>query len=248
MYKNLGYDLMLKALIFDVDGTLADTESAHRAAFNHAFAEEGLDWVWDEALYMELLDVSGGKERIAHYWKQTRGDIVGIEAHSLQDTIARLHELKTAAYEGMVNDGVVSLRPGVLRLIESADEQGLALAIATTTSPVNIAALLRKAIGAHWRSLFGVVEDASTAPRKKPHPQVYLQTLQRMGLGGDDCMAIEDSGNGLQAALAAGLPTVITPNSFTAKHHFEGALRVVPDLGDTTVADLRIWHSQASVI
>ncbi len=239
---------MLKALIFDVDGTLADTESAHREAFNHAFAEEGLDWVWDEALYIKLLDISGGKERIAHYWKQTRGDIVGIEADALKDTIARLHELKTAAYEGMVNDGMVSLRPGVLRLIESAHDQGLALAIATTTSPVNIAALLRKAIGLHWRSLFGVVEDASTAPRKKPHPQVYLQTLQRMGLGGDDCMAIEDSGNGLQAALAAGLPTVITPNSFTAKHHFEGALRVVPDLGDTTVADLRIWHSQASVI
>ncbi len=239
---------MLKALIFDVDGTLADTESAHRAAFNHAFAEEGLDWVWDEALYIKLLDISGGKERIAHYWKQTRGDIVGIEADALKDTIARLHELKTAAYEGMVNDGMVSLRPGVLRLIESAHDQGLALAIATTTSPVNIAALLRKAIGLHWRSLFGVVEDASTAPRKKPHPQVYLQTLQRMGLGGDECLAIEDSGNGLQAALAAGLPTVITPNSFTAKHHFEGALRVVPDLGDTTVADLRIWHSQASVI
>ena len=239
---------MLKALIFDVDGTLADTESAHRAAFNHAFAEEGLDWVWDEALYIKLLDISGGKERIAHYWKQTRGDIVGIEADALKDTIARLHELKTAAYEGMVNDGMVSLRPGVLRLIESAHDQGLALAIATTTSPANIAALLRKAIGLHWRSLFGVVEDASTAPRKKPHPQVYLQTLQRMGLGGDECLAIEDSGNGLQAALAAGLPTVITPNSFTAKHHFEGALRVVPDLGDTTVADLRIWHSQASII
>ena len=239
---------MLKALIFDVDGTLADTESAHRAAFNHAFAEEGLDWVWDEALYIKLLDISGGKERIAHYWKQTRGDIVGIEADALKDTIARLHELKTAAYEGMVNDGMVSLRPGVLRLIESSHDQGLALAIATTTSPVNIAALLRKAIGLHWRSLFGVVEDASTAPRKKPHPQVYLQTLQRMGLGGDECLAIEDSGNGLQAALAAGLPTVITPNSFTAKHHFEGALRVVADLGDTTVADLRIWHSQASVI
>jgi len=239
---------MLKALIFDVDGTLADTESAHRAAFNHAFAEEGLDWVWDEALYIQLLEISGGKERIAHYWKQTRGDIVGIEADSLKDTIARLHELKTAAYEGMVNGGMVNLRPGVLRLIESAHDQGLALAIATTTSPVNIAALLRKAIGAHWRSLFGVVEDASTAPRKKPHPQVYLQTLQRMGMTGSDCIAVEDSSNGLQAALAAGLPTVITPNRFTAHHRFDGALRVIPDLDDTTVADLRIWHSQARVV
>lgn len=237
---------MLQALIFDVDGTLADTESTHRAAFNHAFAEEGLDWVWDEALYTELLEISGGKERIAHYWKRTRGDIVGIDAHALQDTIARLHELKTAAYEGMVNDGQVSLRPGVLRLIESAHEQGIALAIATTTSPVNIAALLRKAIGPHWRALFGVVEDASTAPIKKPHPQVYLQTLQRMGMAAARCIALEDSGNGLKAALAAGLPTVITPNRFTQHHDFAGAMRVVPDLAGTTVADLRIWHAQAS--
>lgn len=237
---------MLQALIFDVDGTLADTESTHRAAFNHAFAEEGLDWVWDEALYTELLEISGGKERIAHYWKRTRGDIVGIDAHALQDTIARLHELKTAAYEGMVNDGQVSLRPGVLRLIESAHEQGLALAIATTTSPVNIAALLRKAIGPHWRALFGVVEDASTAPIKKPHPQVYLQTLQRMGMAAARCIALEDSGNGLKAALAAGLPTVITPNRFTQHHDFASAMRVVPDLAGTTVADLRIWHAQAT--
>ena len=104
---------MLQALVFDVDGTLADTESTHRAAFNHAFSEEGLDWVWDEALYTELLEISGGKERIAHYWKRTRGGIVGIDAYALQDTIARLHELKTAAYEGMVNDGQVSLRRSI---------------------------------------------------------------------------------------------------------------------------------------
>ena len=237
---------MLQALVFDVDGTLADTESTHRAAFNHAFSEEGLDWVWDEALYTELLEISGGKERIAHYWKRTRGGIVGIDAYALQDTITRLHELKTAAYEGMVNDGQVSLRPGVLRLIESAHDQGMGLAIATTTSPVNIAALLRKAIGPHWRALFGVVEDASTAPIKKPHPQVYLQTLQRMGMAGAHCIAFEDSGNGLKASVAAGLPTVITPNRFTQHHDFAGAMRVLPDLAGTTIADLRIWHALAT--
>ncbi|NBT92668.1 MAG: HAD family hydrolase [Betaproteobacteria bacterium] len=237
---------MLQALVFDVDGTLADTESTHRAAFNHAFSEEGLDWVWDEALYTELLEISGGKERIAHYWKRTRSGIVGIDAYALQDTIARLHELKTAAYEGMVNDGQVSLRPGVLRLIESAHDQGMGLAIATTTSPVNIAALLRKAIGPHWRALFGVVEDASTAPIKKPHPQVYLQTLQRMGMAGAHCIAFEDSGNGLKASVAAGLPTVITPNRFTQHHDFAGAMRVLPDLAGTTIADLRIWHALAT--
>ena len=237
---------MLQALIFDVDGTLADTESTHRAAFNHAFAQEGLDWVWDEALYTELLEISGGKERIAAYWRRTRGGIVGIDAHALQDTIARLHELKTAAYEGMVNDGEVGLRPGVLSLIESAHAQGLGLAIATTTSPVNIGALLRKAIGPQWRALFGVVEDASTAPIKKPHPQVYQQTLKRMGMEAARCIAMEDSGNGLKSALAAGLPTLITPNRFTQHHDFAGAMRVLPDLAGTTVADLRIWHALAT--
>lgn len=237
---------MLQALIFDVDGTLADTESAHRAAFNQAFAEEGLDWVWDEALYTELLNISGGKERILHYWKSTRPGMVELAGDGLRDTIARLHEHKTAAYEGMVNDGQVVLRPGVLALIDAAHQAGLALAIATTTSPVNIAALLRKAIGPDWRTFFSVVEDASTAPVKKPHPQVYLQTLQRMGLGASQCLAIEDSANGLQAARAAGLATIITPNRFTEHHNFEGALRVLPDLQGISVAQLQAWHAQIS--
>ena len=235
---------MLQALIFDVDGTLADTESAHRAAFNQAFAEEGLDWVWDEALYTELLNISGGKERILHYWQSTRPGLVELAGDGLRDTIARLHEHKTAAYEGMVNDGHVALRPGVLALIDAAHQAGLALAIATTTSPVNIAALLRKAIGPDWRTYFSVVEDASTAPVKKPHPQVYLQTLQRMGLDASQCLAIEDSANGLQAARAAGLATIITPNRFTQNHSFGGALRVLPDLQDVTVAQLQAWHAQ----
>ena len=164
----------------------------------------------------------------------------------IRDTIARLHEHKTAAYEGMVNDGQVALRPGVLALIDAAHQADLALAIATTTSPVNIAALLRKAIGPDWRTYFSVVEDASTAPVKKPHPQVYLQTLQRMGLDARQCLAIEDSANGLQAARAAGLATIITPNRFTEHHNFEGALRVLPDLQGISVAQLQAWHAQIS--
>jgi HAD superfamily hydrolase (TIGR01509 family) len=237
---------MLQALIFDVDGTLADTESAHLEAFNQAFAEDGLDWVWDEALYTELLHVSGGKERIRHYWKSTRAGLVDVAGDGITDTIARLHEMKTAAYEDRVKQGQVQLRPGVLALIESAHRAGLTLAIATTTSPVNISALLRQAIGPDWRSFFTVIEDASTAPIKKPHPQVYLQTLQRMGLSAGQCLAFEDSANGLQSARAAGLATVITPTRYTADHNFDGALRVLPDLGDVSVAQLRSWHAQIS--
>ena len=235
---------MLQALIFDVDGTLADTEAAHRAAFNLAFEQEGLDWVWDEALYTRLLDVSGGKERLLHYWTQRHPEVRDVDGAGVRDTIARLHELKTAAYEAMVNDGAVSLRPGVLHLIDAASQAGLQLAIATTTSPVNIAALLRAAIGSDWRQFFGIVEDASTAAIKKPHPQVYLQTLQRLQLPARQCLAFEDSANGLRAARGAGLATVITPTGFTADHDFSGALKVLPNLQGITVADLHAWHAK----
>ena len=234
--------MTLQALIFDVDGTLADTEAAHLAAFNHAFAEEGLGWQWDITLYTELLNISGGKERMLHYWQHTRGDVVDVGGTGVRDTIERLHALKTAAYEAMVQDGAVELRPGVLRLMSEAQAQHLRLAIATTTSPVNIAALLRRAIGPDWRTHFAAIGDASTAPVKKPHPQVYQQMLTALQLPADACLAFEDSSNGLRAATAAGIATVVTPNRFTAHPDFSGALRVVPDLQQVHLAQLRTWH------
>ena len=237
----------LKALIFDVDGTLADTESVHMAAFNHAFAEMGMDWVWTEAMYIELLEISGGKERILHYWRQVNPDIKEMDAHALQDRINHIHEIKTAAYENAINTGVVKLRPGVLELMDQALAAGLQLAIATTTSPVNIAALLRQAVGPNWRQYFSAIGDASTAPLKKPHPQVYLQMLDALQLPASQCIAFEDSANGLRAATAAGLATVITPNPFTAHHNFEGALRVVPDLSQVTLAQLVGWQNAQPV-
>ncbi|MEN9438111.1 MAG: hypothetical protein RIR09_2766 [Pseudomonadota bacterium] len=236
---------MLNALIFDVDGTMADTESAHRAAFNKAFAEVGREWEWDVPTYTKLLEVSGGKERIMHYWKQVQPDLTDIGGTAMDDAVEHMHAIKTAAYESAVQEGAVQLRPGILKLLQTAHQAGLHLAIATTTSPVNIAALLRGAIGADWAQMFAVVEDASTAPNKKPHPQVYLQTLSRLKLPAAQCLAFEDSQNGLQSAISAGLATIITPNSFTADHNFTGALRVVPDLATTTVDHLRAWHAEA---
>jgi beta-phosphoglucomutase-like phosphatase (HAD superfamily) len=226
-----------------VDGTLADTEMVHLQAFNAAFKELDMDWQWDVPLYTRLLEVSGGKERILYYWRQVNPDIKALDANALADRIDRIHELKTAFYERAVNSGAVSLRPGVLKLMDEALKAGLQLSIATTTSPVNIAALLRHAIGDDWRLNFTAIGDASTAPIKKPHPQVYLQMLDALQLPASQCLALEDSNNGLRAAMAAGLATLITPNPFTAKHDFSGALKVVPDLGQVGLSQLRQWHA-----
>ncbi len=235
---------MLRALIFDVDGTLADTESAHCAAFNHAFAVSGLGWHWGEALYTELLGIAGGRERLLHYIDMVQPDMGRFAPMSLSDAVERLFELKTIAYVRAVNNGDVCLRPGVYRLINDALAQGLQLAIATTTSPVNIGALLRCNIGPNWRLKFAAIGDGATAPAKKPDPQVYLQVLDALKLEPAQCLALEDSSNGLRAATAAGLATLITPTRYTAHHDFGDAMRVLPDLSQVDLAQLRHWHAQ----
>jgi len=234
---------MLRGLIFDVDGTLADSEAAHRAAFNDAFSRFGLDWHWDDVLYTGLLKVTGGRERILHYIERYRPDQSQFDGLGLPESVDRLLELKTQAYVRSVNDGAVSLRPGVLKLMSEARAQGLLLAIATTTSPPNIAALLSGAMGPDWRENFAAIGDGASASIKKPHPQVYLQVLETLRLTAAQCLALEDSGNGLRAATAAGLATLITPTRYTAHDDFRAAMRVVPDLSQVDLAQLRVWHA-----
>ncbi|EYS85439.1 protein CbbY [Cupriavidus sp. SK-4] len=246
----------MQALIFDVDGTLADTESAHLQAFNAAFAEVGLDWHWDAPLYTRLLKVAGGKERLMHYWRMV--DPEEARGCKVKETIDAVHAIKTRHYAERVGAGGLPLRPGIVRLIDEAGEAGLPLAIATTTTPANLDALLQAPLGADWRRRFAAIGDAGTTPIKKPAPDVYLAVLERLGLEGGDCLAIEDSANGLRAARAAGIPTVITPTAFSAQDSFEGALLVLPHLGDpgepmpqhvpgaanrwADLAALRAWH------
>lgn len=234
-------DRRLQALIFDVDGTLADTEAVHLQAFNEAFAQEGMPWHWTEAEYTRLLEVSGGKERMLHYWRQIEPDVKELEPGARAQVVARLHEIKTAAYEARVAAGAVQLRPGVLSLMEAAQREGLLMAIATTTSPVNIGALLRPVLGPDWRLHFAAIGDASTAPLKKPHPQVYQQVLREIDKPAGACIALEDSHNGLRAALAAGVAAIVTPTHFTAHQDFSGALKVRQDLQGITLSMLQSW-------
>lgn len=220
---------MLRAILFDVDGTLCETEEIHRRAFNEAFHAFGLAWYWSQAEYRRLLDVAGGKERIAHY-ASTR-QAFGSSAR-LKELTRHLHAFKTAQYGSLLAEGSPRLRPGVERLLREARERKVRLAIATTTSTPNVEALLRSALGEGALGWFDSICAGDSVPKKKPAPDIYLEALSELDLEPEECVAIEDSENGLRSALAAGLPTVVTPSEYTRHHDFDGATLRVDHLGD----------------
>jgi len=215
------------ALIFDVDGTLAETEELHRQAFNHAFACHGLDWHWDRAAYKELLQVTGGKERIRAYHER-----LSIVPPLSDEDIAALHRIKTVHYAESVETGCCPLRPGVAELLSAARARGQRLAIATTTSHGNIDALLSKALGTRWAVDFDAIVAGDDVRHKKPAPDVYLEVLARLKLNASDCVAIEDSANGLIAALRANIPVLITRSMFFRDDDLSDARFVLDDLSE----------------
>ena len=249
--------MALEALIFDVDGTLAETEELHRLAFNGAFAAAGLDWTWDPPLYGRLLDVAGGKERIRHYI-EVHGGLPALDAPA----IAALHLDKTARYAALVAGGGLAFRPGVQRLMDEARDAGLRIAIATTTTPANVEALLRAVLGPGGPARFAVIAAGDAVGAKKPAPDIYHLALRQLRLSSRACLALEDTPNGLRAALGAGIPTVVTTSLYGGTEGFEGALAVVDRLGTSdepcrvlrgpplttgcvTLAELRRWLGNA---
>jgi beta-phosphoglucomutase-like phosphatase (HAD superfamily) len=221
--------MRIKALIFDVDGTLADTEEAHRGAFNRAFEQHRLAWHWSVDEYARLLEITGGKERLGAYV-----DSLGVDAaerRELQARIPGIHATKTENYTQLIREGRVPLREGVARLIDEAEHAGLKLAIASTTTLANIEALVSVNLGPGGMERFKVIGAADQAQRKKPSPDIFEDVLERLQERADDCVAIEDSANGLAAAKAAGLFSVITPSPWTRLENFADADLVLPSLG-----------------
>ena len=224
----------LKALIFDVDGTLAETErDGHRPAFNQAFADAGLDWHWSVERYGELLEVSGGKERIRAFVQQSKPDFVLPDKFAdLTEFIKDLHATKTKYYKQYAAEGKIPLRPGVERLLNEARDKGVRLAIATTTTPANVQALLENTLGAESMNWFEVIAAGDMVPKKKPAPDIFEYALKHLKLPPENCLGFEDTNNGLLSATQTGLKTVVTVNDYTRNQDFSKASLVISDFGE----------------
>ncbi len=228
--------MSIKALIFDVDGTLADTEEAHRVAFNLAFERYRLGWVWKPDAYRALLEVTGGKERIAHYIDQL--DVSAYERRRLGRLLPDIHAEKTRFYSAFVADGAVPLREGVAPLLNEALAAGCKLAIASTTTAINIDALLQSTLGPCGQGMFTAIACGDQVRAKKPAPDVYQLALRGLNVLPEHAIAFEDSPNGLRAAAAAGLRTVVTPTYWTDGGDFAEAVLLLPGLAGLHLDDL----------
>ncbi len=224
--------LMLRALLWDVDGTLAETErDGHLVAFNQAFEALGVPWRWSEARYAELLAVAGGRERLLHdMQRQARSPRRADRRRALAE---RIHRLKNERYAAIIGGGAVALRPGVAQLFDDCERAAVRMAIVTTTSRANVTALLEARIGPDWRRRFAAVVCAEDAPRKKPEPQVYLRALAQLAVPAHAALAIEDAPAGVLAARGAHVAVVVSRSVYFASADLPGALAVGPSLGCT---------------
>jgi HAD superfamily hydrolase (TIGR01509 family) len=210
-----------KAIIFDVDGTLSETEEAHREAFNRTFAEFDLPWVWSQDPYGELLKTTGGKERMTTYMRD--------HLHQTPDpaAIADIHARKTQVYGDLIASGAASLRPGIANLIADARANGVRLAVATTTNRPNVDRLTQACFGRAADQVFEVIAAGDEVAHKKPAADVFNLALTGLDLDPTDCVGLEDSRNGLLSCTGAKVPCIVSPGVYTLGADFTGATAVI---------------------
>lgn len=220
--------MTLKALIFDVDGTLAETEEAHREAFNATFKANGMDWTWDIPMYGELLKTTGGKERIMAYQAHYRTEDRQMEF----DEIAFLHQQKTLAYGELISGGAVELRKGIVEMVEDAKANSIRLAVATTTNRPNVDCLALACFGKPAEDVFEVIAAGDEVANKKPASDVFDLAVARLELDPAQCLGLEDSRNGLLSCVGAGVPCLVSPGVYTKGTDFSEAKAVIECFSD----------------
>lgn len=239
----------MTALVFDCDGVLADTERyGHLPAFNATFAEYGLPVRWNEDEYAEKLKVGGGKERMATLFDDpafsSAFDVPGDPAQRAE-LLARWHRTKTAIFKQLVAGGKIPGRPGVARVVRAALDAGWVVAVASTSAQESVQAVLEHAVGADLASRIPVFAG-DVVPAKKPDPAIYRHTVDNLGLDVTETLVVEDSRNGLLAAVGAGLPCLVTVNEYTKNEPFGEAVLVVSELGDPDYVPIEVIANRGS--
>ena len=232
----------MQALVFDCDGVLADTErDGHRVAFNKAFTAKGLGLEWSVERYGELLKTAGGKERMRRHFDETGWPV----PEAGRDTFIKdLHKLKTDLFMELIESGRLPLRSGVARIIDEAIAAGLKLAVCSTSNERAVRASVNFMLGPERASHLPIFAG-DMVPAKKPDPAIYKLARDQLGLDPARCVVIEDSNNGLRAAIGAGMHCIVTISSYTGGEDFTGAELVVPELGDGDDITIRLADCQA---
>ena len=220
----------LSAVLFEVNGTIAESEEFHRLAFNESFKEFGLDWFWDEAIYKELTLIEGGKERIKHYMERAWPEMLKFK--NLSSYIKSIHDSKSQIFEDYLLNEKIKMRPGVLRLINELKSKKIRLALVSSTTEKSILDLFRKGLNIEPSDWFEVIAHGECTPHKKPSSDIYLWTLSQLKLPAQSCIAIENSPRGYESAVGANINVIVTPSRYSIQEKFKNALMVISDLGE----------------
>jgi len=230
----------LEAILFDCDGVLADTErDGHRIAFNRAFDENSLNVVWDVEKYGELLEVGGGKERMTAFWNEVGWPESFPEGDERQKKVKELHLRKTDIFMDLIDEGVIPLRSGILRIVDEAIANDVTLACCSTSNEKAVSNLIKTLMGPERASKFSIFAG-DMVKKKKPAPDVYNMAVEKLSLDKERCVIVEDTEIGLGAAKAAGISCIVTKSSYTGGEDFTGAGLVVDELGDGADTDVSL--------
>lgn len=222
----------MKALIFDCDGVLADTElDGHLVAFNETFEHFGLPFRWSAEKYDELLAVGGGKERFIAFIKENP-EYEEALPEPLEDFVLKIHAEKSKRYIDRVEAGLLPGRPGIARIINEALDAGWTVAVASTSAVASVEAVLRTVIGEEARARLAGVWAGDMVPKKKPAPDIYLEAMKGIGASHDNVVVVEDSNTGAKAAAAAQVRYLVTLSTFTVNEEFPRATTVISNLGE----------------